>query len=119
MVSVESECVLGGKDGLLVIGSDGRQAREGLGEPSKNRRFGDGVESLEFTRGRQVVPNLRHEGVRWVQGEPADLHSDSIVEPRQGQDGDEERRETEANDQKNRCRHGGRPDQVLNDLVPR
>lgn len=53
----------------------------------------------------------------WMEHDPNDSPSHSIVKPRQRNDGEDERRETEANDQKDRCSAGACPDQVLNDLA--
>lgn len=44
------------------------------------------------------------------------LHCHSGVEPRQRNDGEEERRETEADDQKNGYTCGTSLDQILDDL---
>lgn len=97
MVSVEPVCVLGSKDGLLIVGSDCRQSRQRLGEPRKYGRLGDSVQALEFTRGREVISNEKDR--RRTKDESNDLHSHTIVEPRQRDDGEEEGRETEADDQ--------------------
>lgn len=48
---------------------------------------------------------------------PANLHGHLVVEPRQGNDGEHERWETDTDDQNNGPRGRTRPDHVLNDLA--
>lgn len=49
--------------------------------------------------------------------ESDDLHSHAVVEPRQRNDSDDERWETEANDHENGYSDDGCPDQILGNLL--
>lgn len=118
LVAIDPKFVLCSKDGLLVVGPDGRQSGQRLGKPGKDGRLRDGVEPLQFTGGREVVTEGNGDQ-RQVRNKLVDLRSHPIVEPCERNDGKKERRETEADNQKNGCCGSGGPDQALDDLVAR